>query len=271
VNAALVRKTLRDCRGQFVLTLFAIMAFEVLFIRAMGEFSKEMSQLWLQQPLVRRMIQMMIGHDLASNLTPTTLMTLGVAHPLIYAFTWSFLITVTTRVLAGEVDRGTADLLLTLPVSRRSVFASVSVVWIALGVPLCYAPLAGMTIGEHFFPLWDRVEIARMWFPATNLLALFIAIGGVAMLCSAVAIRRGIAVGVALGIVLFSLFIVFLNQFWQLPPPVLKISLLHYYRPLVTIRNGQFPTSDVLVLLGIGGTAWLAGLIWFNRRDVPAA
>src|SRR5262249_7182412 len=107
MNPGLIRKTLRDCLVQFVLTLAAVTAWEVLFIRAMGEFSTDMSQLWLKQPLVRRMIQMLIGYDLASDLTPTTLMTIGLAHPLLYALTWSFILAVTSRVLAGEVDRGT--------------------------------------------------------------------------------------------------------------------------------------------------------------------
>src|SRR5262249_39667800 len=128
MNPGLIRKTLRDCLVQFVLTLAAVTAWEVLFIRAMGEFSTDMSQLWLKQPPLRRMIQMLIGYDLASDLTPPTLMTIGLAPPLLYALTWSFILAVTSRVLAGEVDRGTADLLLTLPVSRRQIFVSVSAV-----------------------------------------------------------------------------------------------------------------------------------------------
>jgi len=271
MNAAIIRKTVRDCAGIYLRMLQAVIVFELLFIRAMGEFSQEMSQLWLQQPMVRRMIQMLIGYDLATDLTPTSLMTIGLAHPLLFAFTWTFVIAITTRVLAGEVDRGTADLLLSLPVSRTQVYASVSIVWLFLGIPLNLGPLLGMWLGQRYFPLWKPIELQKLWYPTINLMCLYICIGCIATLYSSIAIRRGIAIGISMATVLFSLVIMFLAQFWRLPPAVMKLSLLNYYRPLLVIRSHEWPVRDMAVLLGVGLTAWIAGAIWFARRDVPAA
>ncbi len=271
LNVAIVRKTARDAAGLFVLAVIAILIFETMFVRAMGEFSGEMSQVWLQNRLVRRMVEMLVGYDLASDLTPTTLMTIGLAHPLLYTFQWSFLLTVCTRVIAGEIDRGTADLLFSLPVSRASVYVSTSVVWLAAGVVLAFLPVPGIALGQRLAPLWMPIDLPRLWLPAVNLYALYIAIGGITMLVSAVVVRRGVAVAIPLGIVLASEFVVFLAHMSPVAWQLMRVTLLYHYKPLVVLRSGAWPVGDMLTLLGIGATCWTAGLLWLRRRDIPAA
>ncbi|MBU0637930.1 MAG: ABC transporter permease [Planctomycetes bacterium] len=141
MSLAIVRKTFRDTLWVFLLLTLAIVAFEMLFVRAMSVFAGEITEIWFSKEALRRLIQMMVGADLAENATPTGLMTVGFAHPLLYAFTWTLILTICTRVIAGEIDRGTADLLLTLPISRASLYVSVSLVWLVCGVPISVAPL----------------------------------------------------------------------------------------------------------------------------------
>ncbi|MFO0973944.1 MAG: hypothetical protein U1A27_10975 [Phycisphaerae bacterium] len=271
MNRGILAKTLRECAVAYAVAFLGVMIFEVGFVRAMGEFSADISRVWLENRTIRRMVQMLVGYDLARDLTPTTLMAIGLAHPLLFGLCWSPLIAAATRAFAGEIDRGTADLLLTLPVSRVTVYLGSSAVFLALAAPLCLAPPIGIALGQSWFPLWGPIAIDRLWRPALNLYALTLAIGGIATLISAVCVRRGVAVGAVLAVVLASMLILFLSSFWKLPAPILRACLFHYYQPLPLIRSNGWPIGDVLVLLGVALVAWSAGLAWFVRRDIPAA
>jgi len=236
----------------------------------MGEFAEEITGIW-KIGFVRRFVQVLVGADLFANLTPTTIMTVGLAHPLLYVLTWSLLLTTCSRIIAGEIDRGTADLLLTLPISRVATYASVSAVWVLAGVVVSFAPLLGMWLGERLYPLSEPIELARLWIPVVNLFALNLAIGGAATLVSSVVSRRGQAVGITLAGLVGSFLLNFLAQFWSPAKEISFLGLLHYYRPLVSVRTGEWPLGDMAVLAGIAGCCWLAGLWWFSRRDIPAA
>ena len=67
---------------------------------------------------------------------PGAVESIGWVHPVVLAITWVDAIIATTRVPAAEVDRGTIDVLLGLPISRFNLFASETLVWLASGVAL---------------------------------------------------------------------------------------------------------------------------------------
>lgn len=270
MNRAVFLKTLRDTAWLLVLLTVASIVFEILFVRAMREFSAEMSHLWMQKPIIRRMVSMLVGADVAVNLTPTTLMAIGVAHPLLYAFHWIFVLTTCSRVIVGEIDRGTADLLLSLPVSRAGVYASVSAMWVVGCVPLAVVPLLGIALGQHFSPLWEPIDLERVARVMPNLLLLDLAIGSVTMFVSAWASRRGIAVAVVLGALLLDVLISFIGMFWDLAARLWFLGFLDYYQPLPTIRSGAWPVRNLIVLASVTVVFWLAGLIRYARRDIPA-
>jgi len=270
VNAALVRKTVRDTLPLFLLLVAAIVIFETLFMRAMSEFAAEITEIWFKQAVIRRLIQTMLGADLAVDLTATGLVTVGFAHPLLYAFTWTFLLATITRALVAEVERGTADLLLTLPVARWQVYTSISVVWVLVGPVLSFAPLLGLLLGEKWSPLWEPLERGKLVLLCFNLLALYLAIGGCAMLVSSLVSRRGHALAILLGGLLASLLINFLSQFWSVAERFGFLGILHYYRPLPIIRSGDWPTGALAVLAAVAILSWFGGLWRFVRRDIPA-
>jgi len=270
VKLAVFHKTARETALLLAILTAALVGFELLFVLAMGEFAEEITGIW-KVGFIRRFIQVLVGADLFADLTPTTIMTVGLAHPLLYAFTWTLLLTTCTRVIAGEVDRGTADLLLTLPISRVATYASVSAVWALAGVVVSFAPLLGVWLGESLYPLSEPIELRRLWIPVINLFALYLAIGGAATLVSSAVSRRGQAVAIILAGLLGSFLLNILAQFWSPAKEISFLGLLHYYRPLVSVRAGEWPLGDIAVLVGIAGCCWLAGLWWFSRRDIPAA
>ena len=270
MNLAVFHKTARETALLLAILTAAIVGFELLFVLAMGEFAEEITGIW-KVGFIRRFIQVLVGADLFADLTATTLMTVGLAHPLLYVLTWSLLLTICSRVIAGEIDRGTADLLMTLPISRVATYASVSAVWLLSGVVVSFAPLIGIWLGESLYPLPEPIELKRLWIPVVNLFALYLAIGGAATLVSSVVSRRGQVVGIALAGLVGSFLLNFLAQFWSPAERMSFLGLLHYYRPLLCVQTGEWPLGDIAALVGVAACCWLAGLWWFARRDIPAA
>jgi energy-converting hydrogenase Eha subunit G len=47
-------------------------------------------------------------------------------------------------------------------------------------------------------------------------------------------------------------------------------SFLSYYQTFLIVRDEAYHWRDIAVLLGAAAAWWIAGLIVFMRRDVPA-
>lgn len=265
-----MRKTARDTAALLVIVVLGILLFECLIVRALGEFAEEITEIWFSHPFLTNLVKALVGADLAENITATSLMTIGFAHPLLYALVWGFVLATCTRVIGGEIDRGTADLLLSLPISRARVYASVSAVWMLAGVPACLAPLVGIWLGEWAFPLSEPLELSRLRIVPLNLFALYLAVGCGTMLVSSLVARRGLAIAIVLAVLLGAFLLSFLAQFWSLAERLSFLGILHYYRPLECVRTSNWPLKDTGVLCGAALVFWLTGLWWFSRRDIPA-
>jgi ABC-2 type transport system permease protein len=270
VNGAVIRKTIRDSLPLLVIITAAVILLETLLAAVISDFSKELEYLWLKKPIFSRFAEILLGADLGDELSSSALMTIGFAHPLLFALTWTFVLTTCSRVLVGEIERGTADLLLTLPISRASIYVSVSAVWTLAGIPICLGVLIGSRLGAQLFGLSEPPTLSRLAIVGANLLALFLAAGAAMQFASSVASRRAPAVGCVLAVLLASFLLSFLGQFWSVAERVRFLGLLHYYRPLLVVRSGEWPVRDLVVLLGLGLVLWTAGLWRFSRRDIPA-
>jgi ABC-2 type transport system permease protein len=271
MSVAVMRKTARDALLLLVIAVLAILIFECLLVRALGEFADEITEVWFRLAFLKNLVNALVGADLAENVTATSLVTIGFSHPLLYAFVWGFLLTTCTRIIAGEIDRGTADLLLSLPLSRARVYASISVAWMLGGMLICAAPLVGIWLGELASPMSEPLKLSRLRTAPVNLFALYLAIGCGTMLVSSLVARRGTAIAVVLATLLASFLLSFLAQFWPIARHISFLGVLDYYRPLETVRTGKWPITEITVLCTSAIVLWLGGLWHFSRRDIPAA
>ncbi len=274
MNAGLLRRFARDAAPLAALLVAATIFFEALFVlfvrEVLSQALVDLARLWGRNELFRQVQMAMLGADFGADLSATALMTIGFSHPLMYTFMWVLALTLGTR-FAAEVDRGTADLLLTLPVSRGGVYAAQSVVLVAALAAVSLAPLAGAALGPAWIPLREPLNLERLALLVPGLFSLNIAIAGLAMLCGSCLSRRGPAVAIVLTLLLASFLLEFLAPFWNVARALTVVGAIHYYRPLPVVRTGMPPLADWAVLLAAGLTAWLLGLWRFTRRDVPAA
>lgn len=271
MRLALIRKTLRDTRIPLIAAAAAIAAFEYLFVFAVDTHRDELhTYLNIIPPFAKRMMRLMAGADIFSHLTPTGLMSIGLVHPFLLAVLSVFSFAYCSRVLAGEIDAGTADLLLTLPLRRSGVYVSLTAVWAVAGLCLCTAPLLGVWIAQRF---WQRgpFEMDRLAMVCVNLFALYVSVGATSLMFSAMMSRRWRTIALLVTLMLTAFVVNFLSAIWPPAERIAFLSVLHYYQPLPTIAEDRWPLHDLSILALTALLAWLIGLVVFTRRDIRTA
>lgn len=271
INSAIFFKTARDSASLLVAATIGIALFVVLFVWAMLDMGEQLMAFLSQFEFLRKIFELGFGIDISGEVSIAILLAVCFTHGVVLMLSWAFVIATTTRVTAGEIERGTADLLLTLPVSRREVYMSTSLVWAISGVLLAVSPLSGLAIGLSVFETEEPVAVSQYVKPAFNFYFLLLAVGGISSLVSSCLDRRGLAVATVVGIVLSSVVLNFIEPFVSSIESIRFLGLLNYFRPVDSVRLNEWPVANMLVLACLGFVSWLGGMAVFCRRDIPTA
>lgn len=268
MNAGVFGRTLREVLPVTVICGAALLLVVALLAYILPTFQEGLiEELW-QISFVRTIVQAALGAEVGDRFGPEMAGAFAWSHPVVIALVTAYGMIVCTRVPAGEVDRGTIDLLLGLPVSRWQVYVTETVAWVGGTVILVACALLGHVLGAGLAgaetpPMgWQRIPVAA------NLLAVSLAFGALSWWVSALSDRRGKAIAVAFGIVLPAFLVNYLRQFWTPAGALSIVSPLRYYQPFVAMREGGWPWSDLAVLLAIAFAAWIGAGITFARRDL---
>ncbi len=192
---------------------------------------------------------------------------MGAFLPLLLSF-WPIL--AGARLVRGEEERGTLDVLLATPQTRtRLLLSKVGALCIAL-ILIAVLFALGTVAGEARLG-GGHVNMLRALLAGLNLGSLAFFFGMVALLLSQLTTSRGAAAGWASGLLLLTLLLDstgrLVNGSW-----VQHFSPFYYYnlnRPLIA----SFPDQPLAVLLLLGLSVLCLGisLVLFTRRDIGRA
>ena len=261
-------KALRETWAVTLLFGLGLGLVEALLAIALPSLQRQLGDLLERLGFVQQFLKVLVGMDVAGELGPDLFVALRWVHPVVLALLWAHAIIHCTRLPAGEVDRGTIDVLLGLPISRWSLFVSESLIWLTCAVAVLMMGLAGSLVGGTRNPPEYRPELGRVAMVLVNLGFLYLAVGGLAWCVSALSDHRGRAIAVVFAVVLGSFLINYLAQLWKPAERLSVLSVLTYYRPLFILRDGAWPAKDLAVLGGTALVVWSAAGWTFSRRDL---
>ena len=144
LNSAIFLKTFRDSAVSLLLAIVGLIAFQILFVWAMLNMGTEVLEFVSKVPFITKMFEMSLGIKVDGEVSLNILFAVCYTHAVALSLVWFVVISTVTRTTVGEVERGTADMLLTLPVSRPEVYFSTSLVWWTITAILSYVPIVGM-------------------------------------------------------------------------------------------------------------------------------
>ncbi len=268
MSAALFKRTFRNYLLLNAGASALLFAFVILFMFASNSIPLEESRQWLKLEWVRRLINAMIGGDVADALTPTGVSSFVFTHPFTWVLIVSYLLTTSTGVLSAEMDRGTMDLLATLPISRKRLYVSVSAVVLVMGLPIVWSAWLGVFVGARLVGVAEHANMSRLAMVVVNLYAAYVCMAGFALAVSGSSERRGVALVWCFLIFFYSFILNLLAAFWPAAQEISFTGFLYYYAPLPMVLNGEWPTKNLLVLVGVGMLTWGVGALRFCRRDI---
>ena len=315
----LVCKLLRDVRAALIVVCVLLFAFATLWVKISQLVTVEISPVFgvvaqfagdkgLFQEIIfagpGKVSQAALGWGSINFENPNDFLAMGMMHPVFLCLCVIWSVGRAATAVAGELDRGTMELLMSQPVPRnRLILAHFLVDLIAIPT-LClsffggtqfglaivgpfipnYAPLKqtifAKTIPEHPEPL--AVSGLGEYRGLANSFALMFAMSGLTIAMSAASRSRWRVIGFAVLVVVVMFVINTLGQLWPPAQFTRPFTFFFYYQPQKLMLESEWfvdlgkawpggtRVPAVVVLLTVGFIGYLVALRTFMRRDLPA-
>jgi ABC-2 type transport system permease protein len=208
----------------------------------------------------------LLNQNLLSIASATGIIGIGYTHPFVLMMMAVWAVRVPSAALAGEIGRGTMDLVATRPVVRGAQVVAAFLALLAGLTVLALAAWLGTFVGLVGRPLegvtpWQYVPVA------TALWLCFVAAGTVGILVSAVAREAGAAIAWTSGLMAGSYVLDYAARVWPKIASLRPASLFKYYEPQQVVNAG-LAASDVEVFGLVAAVALLVAFAAFSRRDL---
>jgi ABC-2 type transport system permease protein len=174
-----------------------------------------------------------------------------------------------SRALRGEEERGSMDVLLSLPVGRaRVAVQKVAAIWtalLAMGVIIGVLAYLGGQAFKGDFGLLDALSYG------IDVALVCVVFAGVALLLSQFTAEAGTAAGWTGGLLVISIVVDMVHRVFPDAETLSRFSPIYYFnlsKPLVPSYGTD--AGGMLVLLVLGAVLSAAAIVLFARRDIGA-
>ena len=178
------------------------------------------------------------------------------------------------HAVSGQLERGTLEMMLAQPVSRRAVYVTQALASTAGAACLCIVLYTAVYTAVAFGPWAGKVDPLLFLPAAANVFGLMVCMGGLAAGVSACDSYRWRTIGVLCGFYVFSLLTKLAGRLSEQLGWVGYLSVFNAYEPQRLIGGGWDAWQLLLqydgVLIGVGVAGYIAGGLVFSRRDLPA-
>ena len=266
---ALFRKNLLDARWMLLTICLSLFGLSWLFVHVAHRIEIRMKAVSGGGPPMR-MLRALGGS--AMDLSTAAIEMAFWNHPFVLLMFAVWAIARGSAGVAGEIERGTMDLILSRPVPRFA-YLTAQVAAALTGLALLGAAMMfGNVVGTHYNTLDDPPSLFRLSKPALNLFAFGLAIYGYTLFCSTVDLVRwrpnliGSVATLAGFIAQVVANIPSLEEYKWLE----HLSIFKAYNPVEVITTGETLAFNAGILALVGGIGLVLGYACFLRRDLPA-
>ena len=265
MNGVLFGHLWRSQRTKLLIVCVAMAAWNVFLPVIYQSFGSQMKAL-IDSGVIPKQFTNFGGGDVFSLAGSIAL---GYVHPIAIILVSIFAIGFATSAVAGERQRGTLEVVLARPVSRRTLYVTELVaVLLFIGLVLAAASV-GTLIGSAVSGVLGELAVERLpllWLNGLLLWGTFAAIG----LAASVAFDRLTpALGVTLAIVVVMYFLEILGSLWPDAKGLQPYSLFHYLASR-DVLSGTVDLFGFGLLAAVGAVAIGIALLVFPRRDLAA-
>jgi beta-exotoxin I transport system permease protein len=271
MNWSLLKTTLYRSRFTLGLCLVLVIAFEWFFVHITGVIQARIGILGILGTLPKGLLKV-IGAEDIDLASPLGMLSLGYIHPLPWLALLTWIVGRASDAIAGEIERGTMDLLLAQPVARIKVFITHALV-ICTGLLLIGAAMwLGTYLGLLTFVVPEqRPSPWPFWRAAVSIFWIGWCVAGYAFLFSSLDHSRWRAVAATVILTILQELCNVVGSFWAPAEWLRRLSISGNCQ----LQRFLFDT-DLMVeqwtVLALAGLATHLAACWiFCHRDLPAA
>lgn len=212
-------------------------------------------------------IKSVLGGDYLQAGNTSALITIGYKHPFVLFLYMFFAVSVPTGLLAGEVQKGNMELILSRRVTKLHVYICAGLITVAGMFALTMIMFSGTAAAVHIYDFGKPIPLDMFFRIAIDGGLFASTAGAIALLCASIFASRTTAIGAAVAFLVINYFISIVSEWWP-RMSFLKSATLFAYVGGPQIVTG-WPTVNMCVLAAILLLAGLSGAIIWNRRDLP--
>lgn len=250
----------------FSMLIASVFQFLIIWLITGLDFGSMMNTMMAQLPARFRIL---FNQEFLSRFTVKGATALGLNHPLVLSLLGITAIVIPTRHIAGEIESGTLELLLSYPVKRTGLLLNL---WFSANAAILLisacAGISAFSAVALFHHLSRELfgQIARL---TLNLWLLFATIATYTLLLSVYG-REGNRVGLrAAGVTLTFYFLHIVSTIWTAIDFIRPFNIFTYYQPQKVMFGERSVLLNIAVLAGTIGVCLLLSLREFERRDIP--
>lgn len=321
----LIRKLLRDVRPALIVVCVVLFVFAAFWVKIAQRVTSEIAPVFDtvalmvgEKNLFKDMLfkgpgkvsQAALGWGDLNFDRPNDFLAMGMLHPIVLTLCVIWAVGRSAGAVAGEIDRGTMELLMSQPVPRNRLILAHFLVDLLVLPAICLAFFAGTQFGlavvGDFVPDYSSLKNLKapggkqipIPIPAnpeplsvsglgelpglSNTAALMFAVSGITIAISAAGRSRWKVTGYAVLILVVMFVANTIGQLWEPAAWVRPLTLFFYYQPQKVMLDGDWLVDlgkawsgapmipGAGVLLAVGVVGYLLALRTFTRRDLPA-
>jgi len=265
MSSVLLRRTIVANRILLIVTGAAMLVWGAILPAIFATFGRAMADLIRSNPLIEQFSQFG-GGDLFS-LEGT--IALGFAHPFTLLLMGIVAIGFPATAIAGEREKGTLEVTLSRPISRRGLVATLFVAGLLFLAILLALQLVGSYLGALITGMSDKLDVGRMAQMWLSGWLLFVAFMALAFTTSTMADRVAPALAIPLAFVLVNYLADVIGSLWPDAAWLQDWSMFNLVKAQQVLAEGLTP-SDVAIMVGFALLFVAVTAYAFPRRDIPA-
>jgi ABC-2 type transport system permease protein len=196
------------------------------------------------------------------------LISIGYQEPFVLLLYMLFAVGVPTALLAGEVQRGTMELILSRQTTKTHVYICAGLITVVGMYALVIVMFLGTVVSTNLYEFEQHVPLYNFFKLAVCGGILASAVGGIALLAAA-CFRRGMAVSLTVAYLVVNYFIMIITQWWPRMKWLDPVTIFNYVDGGKIFMNPAWPVSDMCVLISLLAVSTVLGGIIWHKRDLP--
>ncbi len=265
MNLALLRHTWRTNRVRLLVVCAAALLWGTLLPVIYARFGSSFKELF-ESGVFPKGLARFGGGDIFS--LPGAI-ALGFIHPIALVLVSVFAVGFASGAVAGERERGTLEVLLSRPLSRRRVYATLLFAALGFVALVLTALLLGALVSASVVGAISEIELGRVPLAWLNPFLLFGSFAAIGLAASVSCDHASRALGATIAIVLVSYLLEILGGLWPDAAFLQRYSLFHYLETRSVLTGDSDPFAFALLAV-VAIVAIGTALVVFPRRDLAA-